>query len=160
MLPCPPPRDLLDPRIKPESPVSPTLQVDSLPLSHQGNPFHVYAAAAKSLQSCPTLCNSIDGSPPGSSVHGTLQARVLEWVAVSPSKGSSQTRDQTHVSCGSCIAGRFFTTESPGDAQTLIGSMSIPKPSQRSPQLESPHQCSLIVPRHSLSSISSLNMSG
>ena len=39
-------------------------------------------AAAKSLQSCPTLCNSIDGSPPGSSVHGIFQARVLEWVAI------------------------------------------------------------------------------
>ena len=41
------------------------------------------AAAAKSLQSCPTLCDSIDGSPPGSSVPGTLQARTLEWVAIS-----------------------------------------------------------------------------
>ena len=40
------------------------------------------AAAAKSLQSCPTPCNPIDGSPPGSSVPGILQARVLEWVAV------------------------------------------------------------------------------
>ena len=41
------------------------------------------AAAAKSLQSCPTLCDPIDGSPPGSSVHGIFQARVLEWVAIS-----------------------------------------------------------------------------
>ena len=41
------------------------------------------AAAAKSLQSCPTLCDPIDGSPPGSSVPGILQARTLEWVAVS-----------------------------------------------------------------------------
>ena len=41
------------------------------------------AAAAKSLQSCPTLCNPIDGSPPGSPVHGILQARTLEWVAIS-----------------------------------------------------------------------------
>ena len=40
------------------------------------------AAAAKSRQSCPTLCDPIDGSPPGSSVHGILQARVLEWVAI------------------------------------------------------------------------------
>ena len=39
-------------------------------------------AAAKSLQSCPTLCDPIDGSPPGSSIHGILQARVLEWVAI------------------------------------------------------------------------------
>ena len=39
------------------------------------------AAAAKLLQSCPTLCNPIDGSPPGSPIHGIFQARVLEWVA-------------------------------------------------------------------------------
>ena len=41
------------------------------------------AVAAKSLQSCPTLCDPIDGSPPGSSVPGILQARILEWVAIS-----------------------------------------------------------------------------
>ena len=41
------------------------------------------AAAAKSLQSCPTLCDPLDGSPPGSSVHGIFQARTLEWVAIS-----------------------------------------------------------------------------
>ena len=44
------------------------------------------AAAAKSLQSCPTLCDPIDGSPPGSPVPGVLQARTLEWVAISFSK--------------------------------------------------------------------------
>ena len=44
--------------------------------------MYIYAAAAKSLQSCPTLCDSIDGSPPGSSVLGILQARILEWVAI------------------------------------------------------------------------------
>ena len=44
------------------------------------------AAAAKSLQSCPTLCNPVDGSPPGSPVPGILQARTLEWVAISFSK--------------------------------------------------------------------------
>ena len=43
------------------------------------------AAAAESLQSCPTLCNPIDGSPPGSPVLGILQARTLEWVAISSS---------------------------------------------------------------------------
>ena len=41
------------------------------------------AAAAKSLQSCPTLCDPIDGSPPGSAVPGILQARILEWVTIS-----------------------------------------------------------------------------
>jgi len=44
------------------------------------------AAAAKSFQSCPTLCNPIDGSPPGSPIPGILQARTLEWVAISFSK--------------------------------------------------------------------------
>ena len=43
------------------------------------------AAAAKSLQSCPTLCDPIDGSPPGSPIPGILQARTLEWVAISSS---------------------------------------------------------------------------
>ena len=42
-----------------------------------------YAAAAKSLQSCPTLCDPTDGSPPGSPIPGILQARALEWVAIS-----------------------------------------------------------------------------
>ena len=45
--------------------------------------FNSAAAAAKLLQSCPTLCNPIDSSPPGSSVSGILQARILEWVAIS-----------------------------------------------------------------------------
>ena len=45
--------------------------------------WHAAAAAAKSLQSCPTLCDPIDGSPPGSYVPGILQARALEWVAIS-----------------------------------------------------------------------------
>ena len=48
-----------------------------------GNVYTEYAAAAKSLQSCPTLCNPIDGSPPGSPVLGILQARTLDWVAIS-----------------------------------------------------------------------------
>ena len=46
-------------------------------------PLRVAADAAESLQSCPTLCDPIDGSPPGSPVPGVLQARTLEWVAVS-----------------------------------------------------------------------------
>ena len=45
--------------------------------------YSISAAAAKSLQSCPTLCNPIDGGPPGSPVPGILQARTLEWVAIS-----------------------------------------------------------------------------
>ena len=52
-------------------------------LSHQRSPYFMCAAAAKSLQSCPTLCGPIDGSPTGSPVPGILQARILEWVAIS-----------------------------------------------------------------------------
>ena len=50
---------------------------------------------AQSLQSCPTLCNSMDGSPPGFSVHGILQTRILEWFAISCSRGTSRPRDRT-----------------------------------------------------------------
>ena len=56
-------------------------------------------------QSCPTLCDPMDCSLPGSSIHGILQARVQEWVAISFSRGSSQPRDRTRVSC---IPGRRF----------------------------------------------------
>ena len=49
-------------------------------------------------QSCPTLCDSMDCSPPGSSIHGILQARILEWVAISFSRESSQPKDRTQVS--------------------------------------------------------------
>ena len=65
-------------------------------------------------QTCPILCNSMDCSPPGSSVHGILQARLLEWVGFSSSRGSSWPRDQTRSSCDSCVAGGFFTTEQSG----------------------------------------------
>ena len=92
--------DLPNPGIDPRSP---TLQADSLPSEPPEKPQVVErpalksgpashpsptaaaaaAAAAKSLQSCPTLCDPIDSSPPGSSIPGILQARTLEWVAIS-----------------------------------------------------------------------------
>ena len=65
---------------------------------------------AKWLQSCPTLCDSMDHSPPGSSVHGILQARILEWVAMPAFRRSSQPRDQTHIFMSPALAGGFFTT--------------------------------------------------
>ena len=68
------------------------------------------AAAAESLQSCPTLCDPIGGSPSGSPIPGILQPRTLEWVAISFSRRSSPPGDQTWVSH---IADRCFT-ESPG----------------------------------------------
>ena len=77
-MPFPSPGDVPDLGIKPRSPA---LQVDALPSEPPGKPLYA-AAAAKSLQSCPTLCDPIDGSPPGSSVRGIFQARVLEWGAI------------------------------------------------------------------------------
>ena len=63
-------------------------------------------------QSCLTLCDP--KSLPGSSVQGVFQARILEWVAISYSRGSSQPRDGTHVSVSPALTGRFFTTVPPG----------------------------------------------
>ena len=67
--------------------------------------FHFKVQALVS-QSCLTFCNPMDCSLPGSSVHGILQARILEWVAMPSSKESSQPRDQTQVSH---ISGGFLT---------------------------------------------------
>ena len=67
------------------------------------------------LSRCLTLCNPMDCSLPGSSICGIFQARILEWVAISYSTGSSRPRDQNCVSCVSCLAnGFFFTTVPPG----------------------------------------------
>ena len=70
---------------------SPALQADSFPFERLGKRviYHLVGitAAAKSLQSCPTLCEPIDGSPPSSPVPGILQAKTLEWAAISFSKG-------------------------------------------------------------------------
>ena len=72
----------------------------------QGQDVHLFSnsesqgacVCAKSLQSCLTLCDAMDSSPPGSSVHGILQARILQWAAMSSSRASSQPRDQINVS--------------------------------------------------------------
>ena len=79
-------------------------------LSHQG----VCVQHAKLLQSCPTLCDPMNCSPPDSSVHGILQARIPGWAAMPSSRGSFQPRDGTCVSWESCTAGGFLTAEPPG----------------------------------------------
>ena len=73
-------------------------------------------------QSCLTLCDPMDCSLAGSSVHGIFQARVLEWIAISFSRGSSQPRDQTQVSC---IAGGCFTIRATREAPELLQLMNI-----------------------------------
>ena len=68
--------------------------------------YYTHRCCCLVTKSCLALCDPIDCSQPDSSVHGLLQARILEWVAISFSRGSSRPRDQTWVSC---TAGRFFT---------------------------------------------------
>ena len=71
-------------------------------------------------QSYLSLCDLMDYSPPGSSIHGISHARILEWVAISSSRGSSWPRDQT---CISCIAGKYFTSEPSGKPISRKGSL-------------------------------------
>ena len=96
-LPFPPPGDRPNPGIEPESP---TWHIDSLWLSHLGSQY-----VCLTTWLCLTLCDPMDCSPPGSSVHGILQARKLEWVAMPFSRGPSRPRDRT---CVSCVAGRLL----------------------------------------------------
>ena len=70
------------------------------------SPMHERKSESEVAQSRLTLSDPMDYSPPGSSVHEISQARILEWVAISFSRGSSQLRDRTQVSC---TAGRLFT---------------------------------------------------
>ena len=93
-LPFSPPEDLPDPGTEPTSLVSPALA------GGFSTTEPAAAAAAKSHQSCPTLCDPIDGSPPGSSVPGILQARTLEWAAISFSdawKWKVKVKSLSHV---------------------------------------------------------------
>ena len=84
-----------------------------------------YYVCAKSIQLCLTLCNPMDCSPLGSSVHGILQARILEWVAMPSSRGSSQSRDQIHIFMSPALAGGFFTTSNPWESPLIIREMQI-----------------------------------
>ena len=104
-LPFPTPGDLPHPGIRPVSLASPALAGRFLSLAPPGKSLSRKVEVLVA-QLCPTLCDSMDYSPPGSSVPGIFQARILEWVAIPFSRGSSCPRDQTQVSC---IAGGFFT---------------------------------------------------
>ena len=76
--------------------------------------------ACELFQSCPTLCDPMNCSPPSCSVYGILQVRILERVAMPSCRGSSQPRDWTCISCDSCISGRFLTTEPLGKPSGLV----------------------------------------
>ena len=69
---------------------------------------------AKSLQSCPTLCDPVDCSPPGSSIHGILQARILQWVAILPPRDLPDPGVKPAPLVSPAQAGRFFTTAQAG----------------------------------------------
>jgi len=88
--------------------------------------FHV-CVRAKLLQSCLTLCDPMDYSLPGSSVHGILQARILEWVAMPCSRGSSQPRDGTCVSVSPALSGRFFTTSTTWETLLNVSQSALKK---------------------------------
>ena len=99
---------------------------------------------------CPTLCDPIDYSLPVSSVHGIFQAILLEWIAISFSRGSSQPRDRTRISYVSCIAGRFCTTEPTGmSLSSILHSPNI----DRETQFTQRRNC----PRHQQSRVSNFN---
>ena len=74
------------------------------------------------------LCNPMDCSLPVFSFHGILQARILEWVAISSSRGSSQPRDRTLSLMSPAVAGGFFTTSSTWEAHCLCPSPGTPPP--------------------------------
>ena len=81
---------------------------------------HILLVKVLVVQLCPTLCDPMDYSPPGSSVHGLLQARTVEQVFVPSCRGSSLPRDRIHISYVSCMAGRFFTVSVTREAHIIL----------------------------------------
>ena len=92
---------------------------NSLPLWPRGDAMCVSVCVCSAPQLFLPLCNPKSCTPPGSSVHGISQARILDWVATSFFRGSSKPRNQTYVSY---MAGRFFTTEPSGSPKISISS--------------------------------------
>ena len=93
--------------------LSPALARGFLPTLPPGKSLKLKIKVA---QSCLTLCDLTDYSLPGSFVYGILQARILGWVAIPFSRGSSQSRNRTSVSC---IAGRFFTSSATRETEKV-----------------------------------------
>ena len=82
--------------------------------------FQFACMGVKSFKSCPTLCDPMGCSPPGSSVHGILQARILEWVAMPSSRGSSRPRIELVSLMSPALTGGFFTTSAIWEAQGSV----------------------------------------
>ena len=76
---------------------------------------HLRVCVCSVAQSCPTLCDPMDCSPPGSLVHGILQARILEWIAISYFRGLLNSGIEPSSLASPALAGGFFTTEPPGN---------------------------------------------
>ena len=87
------------------------------------NPFYlrVCMCAFSVAQSCPTLCDLTDYSLPDSSVQAIFQIRILEWVAISYSRGSSQPRDRAHISCISCTGGIHLRVYNSTNQKSMVG---------------------------------------
>ena len=130
----------LEPSLWPASPTIGQLIALCLsdPLLHCSSACAVKVLGA---QSFPALCEPMDCRPPGSSVHGLLQARILEWVIISFSRGFSWPGDRTQVSC---IPGRFFTVWATGETLFYLtktsklrnrdsGNLDIPKRNHKRP---------------------------
>ena len=82
--------------------------------------FLKIALVCSSAQSCPTLCNPMDCRPPGSSVHGVLQARILIWLPFPPPGDLPDPWIEPVSPVGPTVAGRFFTTELPGKPKNIV----------------------------------------
>ena len=95
------------------------IEYSSLCCTHGELVYFIHSTGSDLVtQLCLTLCDPVDCSPPASSVHGILQAWIVEWVAMPSFRRSSQPRDWTFMSC---IAGRFFNTEPPGKLPVMKG---------------------------------------
>ena len=99
-------------------------------LQIQHRELHLMPCVCSVTQLCLTLCGPMDCSPPGSSVHGILQVRILEWVAIPFSRGSSHPRDPTHVSCITCMGRWILYHQCPlGSLRVVLNPFYFPLPS-------------------------------
>ena len=112
-------------------------------------PWIIVLSGYVCAQPCLTLCNPMDCSPPGSSVHGIFQARKLEWVSISYSRGSSRPRGQTVSLVSPVLAGRFFTTHHLDVSSVTQSCLTLCNPMDCStPAFPVHHQCPELAQTH------------